>query len=85
LEADARQKPVADGVSAADEWRQGWPSVAGSMAAMCAGINMFKNVNGLFVKPLAAEFGWHRGQLGMSAAAAVASTLCLPLAGALQF
>lgn len=43
---------------------------------------MFLNVNGFFVKPLAAEFGWRRGQLGISAAAAVASTLFLPLAGA---
>jgi len=65
------------------EWRDGWTTVGGCMLAMGAGLSMYVAVAGFFVKPLAEAFGWTRGQLSMTSAAILSTSLLLPAVGAL--
>lgn len=74
---------AADAASAREEWRRGWPQVAGAAAGMSAGLYMFSSVSGFFVKPLSAAFGWSRGELAATSAAMFVVSLLLPLAGAI--
>lgn len=63
------------------EWRAGWPILLGAMLSMGAGISLFGNVNGFFVKPLAAEFGWSRGQISLASMAVLGTALAMPAVG----
>jgi MFS family permease len=74
---------ASDARSAFSEWRAGWPAVASFMAGIGAGMPMFAMINGFFTKPLGAEFGWSRGQIGSMAAAMLVTSLILPMAGVL--
>lgn len=65
------------------EWRAGWPILLGAMLSMGAGISLFGNVNGFFVKPLAAEFGWSRGQISLASMAVLGTALAMPAVGML--
>ncbi len=65
------------------EWRRGWPVLLGSATGMGAGIAMFGSAGGFFVKPLAAEFGWSRGQISMTATAVLLTSLAMPVMGRL--
>lgn len=65
------------------EWRKGWPILLGAMLSMGAGISLFGSVNGFFVKPLAAEFGWSRGQISLAAMAVLGTALAMPAVGML--
>jgi MFS family permease len=69
--------------SSFDEFRGGWPALAGAMLGMGAGLGMFGTVSGFFVKPLQAEFGWGRGEIALSSAAFIATSLLMPLIGVL--
>lgn len=73
----SRPHPAAD----RSEWRAGWPILLGAMLSMGAGIGLFGNVSGFFVKPLAAEFGWSRGQISMVSMAMLGTALTMPLVG----
>jgi MFS family permease len=65
------------------EWRRGWPVIAGSAVGMGAGITLFGQSSGFFVKPLAAAFGWSRGQISLTAAAWLLTSLAMPAMGVL--
>jgi MFS family permease len=65
------------------EWRAGWPILLGAMLSMGTGISLFGNVNGFFVKPLAAEFGWSRGQISLASMAVLGTALAMPAVGML--
>ncbi len=65
------------------EWRAGWPTLLGAMLSMGAGISLFGNVNGFFVKPLATEFGWSRGQISLASMAVLGTALAMPAVGVL--
>ena len=65
------------------EWRAGWPVLLGAMLGMGAGISLFGNVNGFFVKPLGAEFGWSRGQISLASMAVLGTALAMPAVGML--
>jgi predicted MFS family arabinose efflux permease len=48
------------------EFTRGWRTVAASAAGACVGLTGLGFYSfGLFVKPLAASFGWSRGQVGL--------------------
>ncbi|MDZ4372442.1 MAG: MFS transporter [Phenylobacterium sp.] len=61
-----------------NEWRCGWRTMAGALLSAGAGISIFGAVNGFFVKPLAAEFGWSRGQATLSSGAILLTALLMP-------
>lgn len=63
------------------EFRDGWPVLLGAMLSAGAGISIFGSVNGFFVKPLAAEFGWSRGQISLSSSAVLLTGLAMPVVG----
>jgi MFS family permease len=66
------------------EWRNGWSKVVGSMIGQAAGIYIFNVVMGFFVVSLDSQFGWGRGRIALASGALFASSLVLPLAGALS-
>ena len=53
------------------------------MLSMGAGISLFGHVTGFFVKPLAAEFGWSRGQISLASMAVLGTALAMPAVGML--
>lgn len=61
------------------EWRRGWRTMAGALLSAGAGVSIFSAVNGFFVKPLTAEFGWTRGQVSLSSGAILLTALAMPL------
>ena len=63
------------------ELRRGWPVLLGCAAGLGAGITMFAQTSSFFVKPLAAEFGWTRGEISLLAAVGVLTSLALPAVG----
>ena len=44
-----------------DEWRRGWPLVAGGMLGIGTGPGLYQNISSLFTPGMMAEFGWSRG------------------------
>jgi len=46
-----------------DEWRNGWRAVLGSSMGLGTGYGLYAVVASVFVKPMAAEFGWTRAEL----------------------
>lgn len=60
------------------EWRRGWRTMGGALLSAGAGISIFGAVNGFFVKPLTAEFGWTRGQATLSSGAILLTALLMP-------
>jgi predicted MFS family arabinose efflux permease len=71
----------ADRFAPRDEWRRGWPTVAACMAGTSAGLQLFTYLSSLFVKPLAADFGWSRGQIASTSGAILICALMMPLTG----
>lgn len=69
--------------SAAPEWRGGWPTVLGAGLGMAAGVSVFATAFGFFIVPLQAEFGWSRSRMALVSLAVLASSLLMPLVGAL--
>ena len=63
------------------EWQVGWRAVAACMAGTSAGLQLFTYLTSLFVKPLAAAFGWSRGQIAAASGALLVCALLMPLAG----
>lgn len=64
-----------------EEWRRGWPVVAGVAAAIATGGSLFQYVSSLFIPGLSAEFGWTRGDIGAIAAMAGFGALLAPVIG----
>lgn len=65
------------------ELRRGWSALFGGVLGMGAGLGMFGQVMGFFVKPLQADFGWGRGLIAMSSGAVMLTSLTMPLVGVL--
>lgn len=62
------------------EWRDGWRPLAAGFLAMAVGWNFALVVSGLFVKPMAAEFGWSRAELSFGPLAGlIVAVLLLPV------
>ena len=64
------------------EWRQGWPTLVGAALGAAAGISLYSNVAGLFIKPLGEAFGWGRGQIALGGVGALIVSLTGPGRGA---
>lgn len=55
-------------IPADGEFRDGWPVLAGAFIGIAAGVSsLYFYSLGIFIKPLAAEFGWSRGQASLGA------------------
>lgn len=52
--------------AAAEEWRRGWPLVAGAGVGLGTGVALYLLVSSLFIDGLTKEFGWSRGDLGLA-------------------
>lgn len=63
-------------MSAADEWRAHWPLVLAAMAGFSFH-SISTYTTGLFIDPLAQEFGWSRAQI--SAGLAIPALMTVPL------
>jgi MFS family permease len=62
--------------TAKDEWRVGWPVVLGAALGLGSGHSVYNFISSLFVQPLAADFGWSRGDIaGVVATGLVAAAL----------
>lgn len=72
------QHPTQPGIAAA-EWRAHWPVVLAAMAGFSF-YSVGSYTTGLFMEPLAKEFGWGRAQI--SAGLLVTSLLTIPLSPA---
>lgn len=72
-------------VSARSEFRASWRAVAGSFLGIAGGFSsLFFYSVGLFLRPMATEFGWSRGEASLQAVAiAVANVIAVPVAGRL--
>lgn len=66
---------------AKDEWRRGWPTLLGSTLGFAAGVGLYTNANGFFIKPLAEAFGWSRGQISLGAVALLVGLVVYPWLG----
>lgn len=64
------------------EWRTGWPTLLGAALGAAAGISLFGNISGLFIKPLTEAFGWGRGQIALGGIGALIVSLMGPWIGA---
>jgi MFS family permease len=64
------------------EWRQGWPTLVGAALGAAAGISLYSNLAGLFIKPLGEAFGWGRGQIALGGVGALIVSLTGPWLGA---
>lgn len=69
----------------AGEFRTGWRLVLGAFVGTAGGFpSLYFYTAGLFLKPLAAEFGWTRGQASLGAIAIlIGHVIALPIAGRL--
>lgn len=65
------------------EWKAGWRNVLAAGMGMAAGISMFATAFGFFIVPLQDAFGWSRSQLAVLSYAIIASSLAMPVVGAL--
>lgn len=72
------------GAAARAEFSAYWPLVLGAfLGVMCGMSGLFYYTQGLFIKPIAAEFGWSRSVWSAGSLIAVATTAALsPLCGA---
>lgn len=72
-------------MSGAGEFRQGWRVVLGAFIGIGGGFaSLYFYTAGLFIKPMAAEFGWTRSEASASAVSfMIGNTLALPVAGRL--
>lgn len=72
-------------MNGAGEFRQGWRVVLGAFIGIGGGFaSLYFYTAGLFIKPMAAEFGWTRGEASASAVSfMIGNTLALPVAGRL--
>lgn len=78
----ARFEPLPEADAA--EWRAGWRIVMGSAIGLGTGISLYLLVASLFVKEVAGEFGWSRGDLSLASAGAfLVAAVALALIGRL--
>lgn len=69
-------------MTALPEFQRGWRILAGSLIGIALGVSsLYFYSFGLFIKPLAAEFGWSRGEasLGALVGTAVAALVSMPM------
>jgi MFS family permease len=68
-----------------NEFMRGWRVVLGAFIGIGGGFaSLYFYTAGLFIKPMAAEFGWTRGEASASAISfMIGNTLALPIAGRL--
>ncbi len=67
--------PESVGLSTSDEFRRGWRFVAGAALGAGFGLNGLPFYTlGLFLKPIAGEFGWTRAQVSVAAVCLMAGT-----------
>jgi len=64
-----------------DEWRRGWPVVAGAALAAATGINLLYYVFSIFIPPLQQETGWTLGQFSQLQALVGLGSLTAPAVG----
>ncbi|MBU6408045.1 MAG: MFS transporter [Alphaproteobacteria bacterium] len=67
----------------ADEWRRGWRAVLAAGLGVATGLSLFAYVVSLFIRHYAAEFGWSRGEIAMTAIATLSAGLLAPALGRL--
>lgn len=66
------------------EFRDHWPVLLGATAAVASGASLFVYAASYFVKPLAAAFGWSRGEIGFGATiASLTVAVAMPFMGML--
>lgn len=65
-----------------EEWKRGWPVVAGVAGAGATGAMLHVYVGSLFIPGLTAELGFTRGELAAAGALAGFGVLAAPLVGA---
>lgn len=72
-------------MSQTNEFMRGWRVVLGAFIGIGGGFaSLYFYTAGLFIKPMAAEFGWTRGEASASAISfMIGNTLALPVAGRL--
>jgi MFS family permease len=70
-------------MSEAQEWRQGWRSVAATGFGMATGISLYAYLTSLFLGPYNAAFGWTRGDVAGAAYFTLAGGLLTPFLGRL--
>jgi MFS family permease len=63
------------------ELRQGWRPGLGATVGMATGLGLFLLTNGFFLKPLAAEYHWTRGQIGLGSFTSLIGAIAMPVAG----
>ena len=64
------------------EWRGGWRIVLGAGLGMGTGVALYLYVASIFIEPIAAEFGWSRGDLAVGGMISfVTGAVALPLIG----
>ncbi|GLT01830.1 MFS transporter [Sphingobium jiangsuense] len=70
--------------SEAREFRDHWPVLLGASAAVASGASLFVYAASYFVKPLAAAFGWTRGEIAFGATiASLTVAVAMPVMGML--
>lgn len=70
-----------DDMTAAAEWRKGWPVILASFIGFGSTLAMFVATAGLFVVPMRQQTGWSVSQLAIQPMAALAISLALPFVG----
>jgi predicted MFS family arabinose efflux permease len=68
-------------MTTASEWRAHWKVAAGSLVGMGTAFALYQYVSSLFLKDLAKEFGWSRGEISGAFAMGLIGALCAPLIG----
>lgn len=64
------------------EFRQGWPTLLGATGSVATGCSLFTITASFFLKPIAADFGWSRGDISLGITyAMLTNALLLPLVG----
>lgn len=69
----------------AGEFRQGWRFALGAFVGIAGGFaSLYFYTAGLFIKPLAAQYGWTRGEASLGAMSfMIGNVIALPIAGRL--
>lgn len=65
----------------ASEWRQHWKVVLGAAIGMGTAFSLYQYVSSLFLKELAQDFGWTRGQVSGAFAMGLFGALLAPVVG----
>lgn len=81
--AAVRGAPDGEALSAAREWRQGWPTVLACSVGVGTGATLYPYMSSLFLAALSESFNWTRGQVSAAFAIGMVGVLAAVPAGRL--